>query len=156
MALVIRPVSYAEILNAPSASVLLAAYGAECSIPEIGEINPQAEMYRQMEKTGMFQAFGAFDGEELVGFAAVLTYVLPHYGRKIATVESIFVSPPHRTQGTGNALMNAIENYAKGQNCEVILYSARTGSQFERLLSCLKPYQRTNAAFLRSLRPQHT
>jgi GNAT superfamily N-acetyltransferase len=110
-------------------------------------------MYEKMEQTGMFQAFGVFEHEELIGFAAVLVFVLPHYGRRIANVESIFVSPEHRTQGTGNALMNAIENYAKEKECQVISYSARTGSQFERLLSLLKPYQRTNSVFLRSLRP---
>ena len=149
----IRPVSYAEILNAPNAPILLAAYGAECSIPEIGDINPQPAMYEQLEQTGMFQAFGAFEHDELIGLAAVLVYVLPHYGRKIATVESIFLSPVNRSGRNGNALMNAIEDYAKEKDCEVILYSARTGSQFERLLSLLKPYQRTNSVFLRSLRP---
>ena len=68
----IRPVSYAEILNAPNAPILLAAYGAECSIPEIGDINPQPAMYEQLEQTGMFQAFGAFEHDELIGLAAVL------------------------------------------------------------------------------------
>ena len=150
--IVIRPVSYADILGAPNAAVLFAAYGIECSIPEIGEIDPQAALYSQMEQSGMFQAFGAFKGDELVGFAAVLVYVLPHYGRKIAAVESIFVAPEHRSKGTGNRLMNAIEEYAKSKGSVAILYSARAASTFERLLSLLSPYQRTNAVFIRSLR----
>jgi GNAT superfamily N-acetyltransferase len=148
----VRPISYAEILGASNAAILLAAYSAECSIPEIGETNPQPEMYAQMERSGMFQSFGAFAGSELIGFASALDFMLPHYGRKIANVESLFVSPVYRTCRAGNALMNAIEAYGKEKDCEVISYSARTGSQFERLLSCLRPYQRTNAVFMRSLR----
>jgi GNAT superfamily N-acetyltransferase len=150
---VIRAVSYAEILNAPNAAALLAAYGAECSIPEIGDINPQPAMYAQMEQTGMFQAFGAFEHDELIGFAAGLAFRLPHYGRMITNVESLFLSPTHRCGRIGNGLMNTLEDFGRERECEVISYSARTGSQFERLLSLLKPYQRTNSVFLRSLRP---
>jgi hypothetical protein len=147
----IKPVSFRAILDASNASVLLAAYSAECSISEIGEINPQAELYAQMEQSGYFQVFGAFDGDELVGFAAILVYLNPHYGKMIATVESLFLSPSHRNSASGNGLMNALEDYAKGKQCEVILYSARTGSSFERLLSLLCPYERTNSVFLRQL-----
>jgi GNAT superfamily N-acetyltransferase len=149
----ILPVSYAEILSAPNWPVLLAAYGAECSIPEIGEIAPQAAMYAQMEASGIFQAFAAYEREELIGFASDLVFPLPHYGQTIANAESIFLSPAHRNSHAGNGLMNALEDYAKEKNCQVISYSARTGSQFERLLSLLKPYQRTNSVFMRSLQP---
>lgn len=151
MAAVIRPVSYAEILDAPNVSVLLAAYGAECSVPEIGEINPQAELYAQMEQSGIFQVFGAFDGDELVGFASVLVYLNPHYGKMLATVESLFLSPIHRTSKMGQGLMSALEEYAKGRGCEAILYSAKAGSQFEQLLSLMKNYKRSHSVFLRQL-----
>jgi GNAT superfamily N-acetyltransferase len=154
--LLIRQVSYAEILSTPNAQDLLEQYAQECSIPEIGRANPQAEMYRQMEATGMFQAFGLFYAEQLRGFASLLCYTLPHYGRKIANVESLFITQKHRKNGAGNLLMNAVEQYAKDNGCEVILYNARAGSQLEKLLSLLRPYQRTNSVFLRSLRPPQT
>jgi hypothetical protein len=153
MAAVVRPVSYAEILNAPNAAELLKEYAGECSIPKIGQINPQAELYAQMEQSGRFQVFGAFDDDDLAGFAAVLVYLNPHYGKMIATVESLFLARNRRNSRTGNSLMNAIENYAKEKDCEAILYSARTGSQFEKLLTILMPYQRTNSVFLRRLQP---
>ena len=148
----ILPIHFSQILEAPNAIELLAEYAAECSIPEIGEINPQAELYARMEQSGSFQVFGAFEGEELIGFAAVLVYLNPHYGKMIATVESIFLSPVHRTSTAGNGLMNAIEEYARGKECEAILYSAKAGTSFEKLLSILKPYQRSHSVFLRHLR----
>ena len=125
-------------------------------------ICPQADLYARMEASGSFQVFGiydiprfqVFDEERLCGFATVLVYVVPHYGRRIATVESLFLRAGSRNRPNGNALMDAVEGYAKEHGCEAILYSARTGSRFERLLSLLKPYERTNSVFLRCLRPR--
>ena len=147
----IRAISYAQILDAPNARELVAEYAAECSIPEIGVINPQREMYAKAEKAGTFRSFGAFRGEELVGFASVLVFLLPHYGQKIATVESIFLAARERPSWAGNSLMNAIEQFTREQGCKVILYNARAGSRFEKLLSLMKPYKRTNSVFLLDL-----
>jgi hypothetical protein len=153
MSLRVRPASYSEILNAPNAEALLAEYAAECSIPGIGRINPQAEMYAAMEAAGFFRVMGAFDGDRLRGFAAVLTYLNPHYGLNLATVESLFLGAEYRNSRGGIELMGASEEHAEERNCETILYSAPTGSQFETLLSLRKNYHRTHSVFMRSLRP---
>jgi GNAT superfamily N-acetyltransferase len=145
---VIRPISYVVILDNKD---LLREYGEECSIPEIGLIDPQPDLYASMEKSGLMQDFGAFHEERLVGFASVLTYIVPHYGRKIATVESIFVSRNYRKTGIGRELMRTVNLWAKGQACKVILYSAPAESQLEKLLSLDRAYRRTNAVFCREL-----
>lgn len=147
----IKPVSYSDILNAPNASELLTEYGAECSIPEIGEIHPQAAMYAQMEASGLMRTFGMFHAEQLAGFASELLFVLPHYGLKVATIESIFLARQHRSGRAGNALMSTIEDRARAEGCVTALYNARAGSSFERMLSLSKPYVRTNSVFARRL-----
>ena len=144
----IKPISYAEILECPD---LLTEYAAECSIPEIGPINPQREMYAALENAGIMKAFAAFNAEKLIGFATVLTTVIPHYGQKIATLESLFVSKKFRNSGAGGKLMDAVESYAKEAACVGILYSAPAAGQLERLLAASKKYKRTNAVFYRSL-----
>ena len=146
----IRRVHYSDILGAPNAAVLLSEYAAECCLPEIGEPSPQGKMYAAMEDSGMLSVFGAFQWQELIGFAALLVYVLPHYGLKIATVESIFVARQHRSSA-GRALMKTIEQHARELGCVAILYNAPAGSQLETLLALLKPYRRTNSVFCRSL-----
>lgn len=146
----IRPISCTEILREENAD-LLSEYAAECSIPEIGAIAPQAALYEAMERTGLMRTFGAYADGVLAGFATILIYVLPHYGRKIATVESIFVARGHRKATLGKDLMRTIEDCARGQGCAVMLYSTPTGSRLERLLSLLKGYRRTNAVFTRRL-----
>lgn len=147
----IRRISYSDILGAPNAEGLLNEYAAECSIPEIGLISPQAKMYEAMEASGLLHLFGAFLGEDLIGFATLLIYVLPHYGCKVAASESLFVAIKHR-RGIGMRLLETIESHAQEQGCAAILYSAPVDSQFETLLSLQDKYRRTNSAFCRSLR----
>jgi GNAT superfamily N-acetyltransferase len=144
----IKPISIFVIL---AASKLIAEYAAECSIPTIGPTNPQHELYGKLEKSGALKCFGAFEGDELVGFGNVLVYVLPHYGKTIATVESLFVAESHRHLSTGKSLMISIESYAHGTGCAGILYSAPAGGKLEQLLDTKPEYQRTNAVFFRGL-----
>lgn len=137
----VREIRAADIL----ACDLLKDYAAECSIPLIGEINPQPAIYEGMERAGILKCFGFYEGLRLVGFATVLTMVLPHYGKKVATVESIYA------KRGGKDIMQAIEAYAKRVGCVAILYSAPSGGRLERLLSLKKNMARTNAIFCRSL-----
>jgi GNAT superfamily N-acetyltransferase len=132
----IQLVSFADIL---SATDLLAEYAAECSIAEIGPVDPQAALYQTMETLGM------------VGFASLLMTILPHYGRKVATLESLFVGKDARSSGLGRELMAAVEQHARQNGCVAILYSAPAGGQLERVLMLRKGYHRTNSVFCRSL-----
>lgn len=140
----VKLISYAEILTYPG---LLAEYAAECSIPEIGPINPQPQIYAQMEAAGIARCFGVFHAESLIGFACLLTTVYPHYGVKVATLESLFVSNQFRGSNAGTKLMQAVEAYAKEAGCKAILYSAPAKGKLERLLSKRKMGRKTNSVF---------
>ena len=144
-------IRYADILDAPEAADLLREYSAECSIPEIGPTCPQRQMYASMESSGLMHSFGAYEGSALVGFATLLVFVLPHYGKKIANVESLFLAKAHRRGGLGSLLMDELEKFAREMQCCGVLYNARTGSQFEKYLAAVPQYKRTNSVFLRTL-----
>jgi GNAT superfamily N-acetyltransferase len=144
----IRVAQFSELLAEEG---LIEEYAGECSIPEIGPINPQPDIYAAMEKSGMMRCFGAFHADRLAGFAVVLTPILPHYGRKVATLESLFISAQHRQTALGLSLMTAVERYAKDAGCTAILYSAPSGGQLECLLERSRHYRRTNAVFCRSV-----
>lgn len=144
----VQLISYATVLEARE---LLAEYAAECSIPEIGPVNAQAAMYAAMEKAGIAVIFGAFWEGKLAGFASVLMTVLPHYGQRTATIESLFVAKAYRSKGLGPELMQMVETYAKEAGCKAILYSAPSGGKLERLLSKRKGMRQTNSVFCRAL-----
>lgn len=145
----IREVQFRTILDAPNAESLLAEYAAECSLPELGTTNPNAEMYSRLEAGGM-RTLAVYDGEILVGFATLLTYILPHYGKKVAATESIFVAAEHRPR-IGNELVDFIEQEARKNDCAAVLYSAPAGSRFSRMLSLLPKYRHSNDVYVRKL-----
>lgn len=144
----IRAVGIADII---AAGELLKEYAEECSLPEVGEINPQQEMYATMQALGVNKFFAAYEGLNLIGFASVLTAVLPHYSRKVATIESIFVAKEHRSTDAGRALMHTVEHHAKEQGCGAILYSAPAGGKLERLLTVKGGYRHSNTVFVKAL-----
>jgi GNAT superfamily N-acetyltransferase len=148
MSTVIRRVSHSEILASPA---LLEEYAAECSIPQIGPINPQADIYKALEGAGLMTFFGAFEGEQLFGFASMVTTINPHYGVKLATMESLFVADEHRSGGSGIDLMAAIEEHATAEGCTAVLYSAPSGSRFADVLEKHRSYICTNEVYCRSL-----
>lgn len=136
----IRKALNAEVLKE---TALIAAYAAECSLPEIGPVSPQGEMYAAMERSGVNQWFVAEVGG-IVGFASVLVCLLPHYGTTVATVESLYGKH-------GLELMQAVEEYAKECGCVAILYSAPAGGRLEKLLSLKRNYRQSNTVFAKSL-----
>lgn len=143
----IEKVSFTAIIDSP----LLKEYAAECSIPEIGQIKPSLTMYSMMEGAGLQQCFGVYQGDLLIGFASLLTTILPHYSEKVATLESLFVGKQFRKLGAGTDLMKFVQKYAKEAGCKAILYSAPAGGQLERVLANRKSMRRTNSVFTQAL-----
>lgn len=145
----ILAIRYSEILDSPEAEDLLREYSRECSISEIGPTDPQRHIYDSMEAMGLMYSFGAYKNGVLVGFATLLVFVLPHYGKKIANVESLFVAKKYR-RNFGLRLMTELERFAKDDmQCYGMLYNARSGTRLERFLDAMPKYQRTNSVFLR-------
>lgn len=144
----IKTVRVIEILDSEA---LIAEYAAECSIPAIGEINPHRELYALMEKSGLMTCFMAYDDHRKVGFSILLMPILPHYSKKVATSESIFIAKSSRRSGAGLKLKRTVKDHAKDAGCVGILWSAPAGSKFERVLESSKSCQRTNAVFYENL-----
>lgn len=141
----IRAVSYVEWL---AETGLIAEYAAECSNPDIGEIKPHAETYAALESVGVMHSFAAFDGERMVGFATLLTPILPHYSKREPTVESLFVERKSRRTGAWSGLKKALKHCAQSFGCTGILLSAPVGGKLEKVLESSKDCRRTNAVFL--------
>jgi hypothetical protein len=101
-----------------------------------------------MENCGVMRSFGVFDGEKMMGFATVLNPILPHYSKRMASAECIFVAKLSRPFGAGTRLMRAIRAYAKESHCAGVMYSAPVGSQFEKVLMRSRRYLRTSSVFV--------
>ena len=147
MSVVIRPCTVDEIERSESLPELLAAYAQESSIPELGEAFPDMTTYREIEARGMMMAIGAFS-PDLVGLATILIYGLPHYGgRRIASMESLFVMPSARRNGTGMRLLEATEQLARDIGAAGLLVSAPVGGRLDRVLARKTRCRKTNHIF---------
>lgn len=146
----IRTCSVAEIEAAGALHDLLASYGAESSMPELGAVSAHFDTYRAMEAAGALHVIGAFD-DGLVGVATLLVYGLPHYGgRRICSLESFFVSPAFRRGGTGLKLLRAAETKAMELGAAALLVSAPVGGRLANVLP-RTGYRETNRVFVRGL-----
>jgi GNAT superfamily N-acetyltransferase len=150
----IRRVSHSEILGARNAAELIDEYAAECSRPDA---NPQASIYDAMEQAGALQCFGAYlengpaELDELIGFASVVSAVMPHNGKRVATIESIFVLSAQRHTCAGTDLLTAAEEYAAEAGCADLLYTARIYSPLEKVLLRRLKCLPTHTVFTRRL-----
>jgi GNAT superfamily N-acetyltransferase len=144
----IKPVSYSEILDAPNAAELLQEYSKDCVMPDY---NPQRQMYAALENSGALHCFGAYADGILVGFVSVITGVMPHNGKLMATIESLFALPSHRKLGTGDALLSAVEKFAVEGKYVALIYTARAGSILEVVLSRRPGCKESHTMFTRWL-----
>lgn len=145
--------SSGEIFDDPCWPILFAEYEHECANKLFGSTSPARETYEGLERMGAAKCFAVITEEVLCGFAFVLIAPVPHYGRKFATVESVFVARAMRGTRLGRMLMLSMEEHAKASGCQGIFYSAPAGSDFARLmfLSENDGYVNTNHIFCRRL-----
>ena len=148
--MIIRPCTLDEIEHSPRLAEVLEAYGRESSIAELGPSSPDMATYRQMAASGIWHAIGAF-APELVGIATVLVFGLPHYaGRRVASMESIFVLPAFRGGGAGLKLLRAAEQCAREQGASALMVSTPAGSRLESVMA-RSSYRATNRVFTMGL-----
>lgn len=146
----IRPCTVAEIERSERFGELLALYGAESSMPEMGEVRADFAAYRAMEGTGLLHAIGAFE-DDLVGLITVIVYRLPHYGgRCVCSTESFFVDPEHRNGGVGLKLLRAAEDLARSLGASALMVSAPAGGRLAKVLP-RTGYRDASHVFVRAL-----
>jgi GNAT superfamily N-acetyltransferase len=143
----IRQVSFREVIE----GVDLFDYARECALPEMGDVDPNLKVYETLERSGSMFTFAAFSDDYIVGFATVLIYEVPHYSKKVATTESLFVMPRFRTTPAGIRLMKFIESFAKSNGCTVFFYSAPVHSQLDKYMTFRKTGRHSNNIYLVTL-----
>jgi GNAT superfamily N-acetyltransferase len=112
--------------------------------------NRQVDMYQNMEKFGILYALGAFKDDELAGFALLTVTVVPHYGVKVGSTESIFVAVEHRKGGPGLRLLREAECWAKELGAVGMLVSSPYGARLAEVLP-RAGYKPSNQVFFKGL-----
>ena len=129
----------------PVFHTLVEEYARECAIAGLPHPRPRFDIYKAMGDAS--HPIGVFLGDELVGFAVLLTPTIPHYGIMIGVTESLFVSKPKRKTGAGLKLIADVKRRAKEAGSPGVIISAPTGSDLAELLPMLEFDEVTRAFF---------
>ena len=148
---VIKQVTCNELANDSRIKGLLEEYADESAIAGMPGPDYQLSIYRMLEMTGDFHLIAAYIDDELVGFLTMGIPILPHYGKRVATVESYFVAKSHRKGGPGLDLLRSAEWLAKANGAVGILVSAPKGGKLARVMPKAK-YKHTNEVFFKALK----
>lgn len=130
----VRRCSVAEIEAAPNFEGVLAEYGRECAMEELGRPECQIETYRLLERNAAMHPIAAFQGAVLAGFVLPIVVVLPHYGATAATIESIFVPEKFRKFGVFGQLRAIARQHCRDLGAKALIWSAPVGSVFADVL----------------------
>lgn len=146
----IRCCTVAEIEGAGNVSEFLAQYSQESSIPELGTGCAQFDTYRAMEAAGVLGPIGAFEAGNLLGVILPLIGPLPHYGTRVAIIESFFVLPAYRKTGIGLRLLDRAENISRDLGAKGMLITAPVGSNLQKVIANKQAYRHSNDVFVRA------
>jgi len=145
-----RPITFDQLESDASWPDMFAEYAQECRIAGMPPCDYQRDMYRLMDSQGIMQLIGAYVGDNLVGFCNLLVTRLPHYGRLVGTMESMFVSKDWRKSGAGIGLVREAERVSAKAGAVAVLMTAPAGGSMERLMPMVG-YRHTNTVYFKAL-----
>lgn len=94
------------------------------------------ERYQQQEDFGLLVVVGAFDGEELVGYAPICKVPSLFYSDILsAHVQVVYLKPEYRKGRNGLRFMRYLETTAKVLGCNELRLSVSRGRQREAKLA---------------------
>ena len=145
-----RRISVAEAFADKAFPSLCREYAEESAIAGLPDPREKLSAYQALEASGSaaFCAYVAFLGDMLIGFVALLTPVLPHYGIAISVAESLFVGRAYRKTGAGMLLIRLAEKRAEEMGSPGMLFSAPSKGRLSVLLPRIG-YRETNRVFLK-------
>ena len=103
--------------------------------PEIMPLEPQTDVYRELEQRGKLLSLVLEHEGEIVGYSVnVISHNL-HYGPlKVCQNDVIFVSSSWRSEGGGRQLISATEIAARELGCKMLLLHAKPGTRLDEIL----------------------
>lgn len=147
MSAIVRQCTVEELEREANFTTLISEY-SEYAIKGMPRPVVKMEMYKLLEATGNQHLFGAFFGDILIGFMAVLISAIPHYGVLGAFSESLFVAKKYRKTGAGAQLINMAEELAKDKGAPGLLISAPLGGALSSVLP-RRGYSATHSIFFK-------
>lgn len=129
----IKPIRISEVFEQARALAVEHWRETEADVSSTGPA-PPLELYQVLEGGGKMLAFGAFDGDTMVGYVAGVMSQSLHYGFTYCAHDLLFVRKEHRTGSLGLRLMRRLEAAAASRGATFIAWHCKPGSTFQNIL----------------------
>lgn len=129
----LRDVHARDVFASKEFGHIVEAYAAESGNPDLGEATPVLEFYERMEQAESLRFVAAFDGDKIIGVVVVVATLYPHFGKKVASCESLWLDKAYRDGYAGLKLIRKAQEVAREMGAVGIYFGARTGSRLARL-----------------------
>lgn len=135
----IKNISISELFDNDNASELFSLYSKE-SQSELVSIQqaPDRAIYEQLEETGTLDTVAVVpsdDTTKIVGFAVMITTVMPHYSQLGSTIESLYIHPDYRKGNIFKSMLERIKDIAVSKGSFNLFLSAPVGSRLDTIAS---------------------
>lgn len=126
-------------------------YELESKVSTISiSINPNRDIYKHLEDSGVLDCIGCYYKDKLVGFMTIITSIVKHYSATSTVIESQFVLKEYRKYGAWNNMMKLAEQIAKDKGSFVIVMTSAIGTRFEKVAN-RSGYTATNIMYTKGL-----
>lgn len=133
------------------ANVLIKEYDQESRAHGLPPRNPDVQMYQALHQAGALRVLAYIKNGKMEGFGVVLVSPVAHYSAKLAVMESVYVSPQHRSSGAGWRLIKTAERLAKEAGAIGLFVSAPASGMLEAVMKRKSSgYAHSNTVFFRA------
>jgi GNAT superfamily N-acetyltransferase len=122
----------------PDAAPLLAVHFQEIAHFQDIKLNPQFDIYRQMDQMGVLRVFTLRDRGVLRGYAIFMVRENLHYGDSLQAVQDVlYLDAPLRKQMLGARLIQWCDEELKREGVQVVYHHVKRAFNFGPLLARL-------------------
>ena len=134
----IRPISFVEYMD-QGVDMLGFDHAAETE-PLLGVDGPKLvkPAYEALEEQGALVTFGAFDGDEIVGYSVAIISPHLHYGFLYAHHDLLYIAPKYRRGSTGLQMIRRTEAECKKRGAKCITWHVKPDTSLQKILDRMK------------------
>ena len=119
--------------------VIRSYYDELCLRPDLTELSPDLVRYKELERMGLLQTLGAFEGEEMIGQSVIIYSTPMHYSTTpVALSDSLFILKEHRNGSAGVRLIRRTEEEARKRGSKLLILHGKEGTTFVELVKKMK------------------
>lgn len=118
MPLTVRPLAQADRAQWEPLWIGYQTFYKRTLAPDMIELS----WWRFMDPTSGLDAYGAFDGDRMVGIVHIVTQTLTSFRRPACYLSDLFTDESVRGKGIGRALIGHVYAVARERNCERVYW----------------------------------